>query len=159
MTFAGAFVIVLVISSSAFAQIDTFKLRSKYGEPLDRKTFTVRPGIDMVVDYGPNKIVCKLQLPAGTQTRFSGTPPPGIITKQQVDEVLEEVVPSAMRGKEIGKMSPFAVNGMPVPVLTQYENVSISEFPTRELNGGRIVVIFKVSACPKYDPFNPGSPQ
>src|SRR5260370_36469407 len=92
----------LVAASSAFAQIDTFSLRSKYGAPLDRESFTVRPGIEMVVDYGPSKQVCRIQLPSGV--RIVGTVPPDVVTKQQIDEILDEVLPPSIRGKEINRM-------------------------------------------------------
>jgi hypothetical protein len=156
MKFAVSFIVCLGAASSACAQIDASALRSKFGAPLDRETFTVRPKIEMVVDYGPNKLVYKLQLPAGI--KFLGTIPPDFVTKQQVDEVLEEVVPSESRGKELGRMSTFPVKGAPVLTVTLYEHVTISELSKNELTGGRITVAFKDAACPKYDPSNPGSP-
>ena len=67
MKVAIGFAIVFIAASPAFAQIDTFSLRSKYGVPLDRETFAVRQRIEMVVDYGPSKQVCRIQLPSGIQ--------------------------------------------------------------------------------------------
>jgi len=43
----------------------------------------------MVVDYGPSKQVCKIQLPSGM--KIVGTVTVGATTKEQVDEVLNEV--------------------------------------------------------------------
>ena len=60
--------VFLVVASSAAGQIDAFSLQSKYGAPLDRETFTVRPGVEMVVDYGPGKQACRIQLPSGERT-------------------------------------------------------------------------------------------
>ena len=37
-------------------------LRSKYGEPLARETFQVRPDMEMVVNYGPARQVCSIEL-------------------------------------------------------------------------------------------------
>src|SRR5260370_25110673 len=113
----------LVAASLAFAQIDTFSLRSKYGAPLDRETFTVRPGIEMVVNYGPGKQVCRIQLPSGM--RIVGTVPAGVVTKQQIDEVLEEVVPPSSRGKEVGRAG--AALGAPMLSTPDYEHVTIGE--------------------------------
>src|SRR5579862_213900 len=90
--------------SSAFSQIDASALRSKYGAPVDRETFTVRPGIEMTVNYGANKQVCKLQFPLAIEV--GGAVPPGVVTKQQVEAVLAELVPPSMRGKEVRKMTP-----------------------------------------------------
>jgi hypothetical protein len=118
---AICFVVVLAAASSAYGQIDATSLRSKYGTPVDRETFTARPGVQMIVDYGPNKLVCKIQVPAGM--KIVGTAPPGVATKQNIDEVLEEVVPSASRGKELGRSNPF---GAPEQTTTEYERVYIS---------------------------------
>jgi hypothetical protein len=113
MKFRTSTILLLIAASSAFAQLDSFTLHSKYGAPLDRETFTVRPGIEMVVDYGPSKQVCRLQLPSGMQ--IVGTVPPGAITKKQVDEVLTEVVPPSMRGKEVNRMSMGTIVGTVPP--------------------------------------------
>src|SRR5258708_13797214 len=98
--FVISFAVVWVGASSGIAQVDAYSLRSKYGPPLDRETFKVRPGIEMVVDYGPSKQACKIQLPSGM--KIVGTVPVGATTKEQVDEVLNEVVPPPIRGKEVG---------------------------------------------------------
>src|ERR1019366_8336807 len=99
---------------------DPFHLRSKYGAPLDREPFTVRPGIEMVVDYGPAKQVCRIQLPSGMQ--IVGDVPPGAITKQQIDQVLNEVVPPSLRGKELGGMAMGS--GVGVMSTADYEHVT-----------------------------------
>ena len=84
-------------SCSAFAQVEASRLRTQYGAPLDRETFMVRPRLEMVVDYGPSKRVCRIQLPSGRNV--VGTVPPGTITRQQIDEVLNEVAPPSVLGK------------------------------------------------------------
>ena len=52
-----------------FGQVDAFTLRAKYGEPLNRETFAVRPGIRIVVDYRPAKQACRVRIPSGNQIR------------------------------------------------------------------------------------------
>jgi hypothetical protein len=138
------FAMVLLAASSALAQVDAYSLRSKYGQPLDRETFTVRPGIEMVVDYGPSKQVCKIQLPSGK--KIVGTAPVGAITKDQINEVLNEVVPPSIRGKELGRM--MQGTGAPMLFMTGYEHVTISELQINYVGQG-ITVTFKDSACPK----------
>jgi hypothetical protein len=135
--------IVLLASTSAFGQIDASSLRAKYGAPLDRETFMVRPGIEMVVDYGPSRQVCRIQLPSGI--KIVGSVPPGQVTKQQIDEVLGDVLPPWIRGKRLnsylgatGAASAFS--------LVEYENISIGEV------GQRMTVTFKDSTCPKKTP-------
>jgi hypothetical protein len=145
MRAAVRLVICLGCASSAFAQIDAASLRSKYGPPLERETFTVRPGIEMIVDYGPNKQVCRIQLPSGEQ--YGGTVPENAITKQRIDEVLNEVIPPSVRGKEKGKGS--ASFGVTI-LFTEYENVMISE-PESDVIGRKITVTFKDPVCSKLN--------
>jgi hypothetical protein len=135
---------VLIAASSAFGQIDAPNLRSKYGAPLDRETFTVRPGIEVVVDYGPNKQVCRIQLSSGM--RIAGAVPTGAITKQQIDEVLNEVVPPSIRGREVGR--GLIATGAPMLATTEYEHVSINELQVGGVGKG-IAVTFKDPSCPK----------
>ena len=130
-------------SLSAFAQLlDGYKLRDKYGTPLDRETFTVRWGIEMVVDYGPSKQVCRIQLPSGTQ--YGGTIPDGAVTKQIVEEVLQEVVPASMRGKVVNRLT-FR-SGAYTRSTVIYEHFTMIEVPNIEVGSG-ISVIFRDAAC------------
>lgn len=141
---AISFAVGLVVASSAFAQVDALSLRSKYGTPLDRDTYTVRPGIEMVVDYGPSKQVCRIQLPSGM--RIVGTVPSGAITKQQIDQVLDEVLPPSIRGKEVNR-GTMAI-GAPMFFITEYEHVTIGELQVDSIGKG-ITVTFKDEACQK----------
>jgi hypothetical protein len=70
-------------------------LRAKYGPPHGRK-FTVSPGFEIEVEYAPDGQVRGIEFP--------GTAPDanGASTPQRVDEVLLELVPMSMRGREIG---------------------------------------------------------
>jgi hypothetical protein len=131
--------------SLALAQMDTYKLRDRYGPPLDRETFTVRPGIEMVVDYGSGRQVCRIQLPSGT--KYGGTVPVEAVTKEKVDAVLEEVVPPSIRGKELGR--GIEAFGVPMLSFTEYEHVTISEMKNGDIGTG-ITVTFKDAACQKH---------
>jgi len=142
--FALALVLLSVSASPTFAQMDAFTLRSKYGAPLDRESFTVRPGIEMVVDYGPSKQVCRIQLPSGM--RIVGTVPPGAVTKQQIDEVLDEVLPPSIRGKEVNRM--MMATGAPMFFVTEYEHVTIGESQVAGVGKG-ITITFKDESCPR----------
>jgi hypothetical protein len=136
--------VLLLAATSAFGQIDASSLRSKYGQPLDRETFTVRPGIEMVVDYGSGRQVCQIQLPSGEH--MVGSVPAGVVTKEQVDEVLNEVVPLSVRGKEINR--GLIYTGAPMFSFADYEHVSIGELKVNGTGKG-ITVTFKDPACPK----------
>ena len=133
----------LIVASLAHAQIDAFSLRSKYGPPLDRETFTIRPGIDIRVDYGPAKQACVIVLPSGMAVRESS---PDIITREQMKAVLDEVVPESVRGKEIRRGAIGA--GILQVVCTEYEHVTIDERFKGDVGTG-IVVTFKDPVCRK----------
>ena len=144
MRFVTSALLSLVAAWSACAQTNASSSRSKYGAPVDRETFTVRPGIEMIVDYGPNEQVCRIQLPSGKQ--IVGSVPPGAITKQQIDEVLNEVIPPSMRGKEINR--GMMATGAPMLIFTYYEHVTITELKHGAIGTG-VTVTFKDAACPK----------
>ena len=136
--------VLLLAATSAFGQIDSSSLRSKYGPPLDREIFTVRPGIEMVVDYGSGRQVCQIQLPSGEH--MVGSVSAGVVTKAQVDEVLNEEVPLSVRGKELNRL--MGQTGLTTFFLTDYENVSIGEVQVGGIGQG-ITVTFKDPSCPR----------
>lgn len=115
---------VVFFISPAFAQIDGTKfatdLRMKYGPALPRETFVVRPGIEMIVDYASNGHVCKIQLPP-----IGPSPGPGVVNGRAIDEITLELVPMALRGKEVGRL--MEAMGMNSVAVVQYENVNIAE--------------------------------
>jgi hypothetical protein len=128
---------------SAFAQIDGTKfasdLRTKYGPPLTRETFTVRSGIEMIVDYAANGHVCRIQLPPVGPGRD-----PGVSSPQAIDELISELVPLTMRGKELRRMMSTA--GRFSVLMVEYENVTVAE----GLEGQRrteVTVTFTKEAC------------
>src|ERR1700748_3850325 len=84
---------LFVVCCTAFGQ-DSSTLRAKYGEPVARETFQVRPNIEAVVNYGTGHQVCKIALPPGSYLNL-----PGFASAQEVDQVIDELVPPATRGK------------------------------------------------------------
>jgi hypothetical protein len=143
MKFQTVTILFLMAGSSAFAQPDASKLWAKYGPPLDRETFAVRPGVEMVVDYGPAKQVCRIQLPSGTQ--YGGTVPDGAVTKTLIQEILEEVVPASKRGKEVTRMAQ--IMGLMAISSVEYEHVTITESSNGNTGNG-ITVTIKDASCP-----------
>jgi hypothetical protein len=110
----------LGFAAALFGQIDSYQLRAKYGPPLDRETFTISPGYQIVVDYGPDHQASRLELPPAAPSLDQ----PGVITQKRVDDILLELVPMSMRGKEIRSMlQSFCVLSIK---STEYEHVIIS---------------------------------
>ena len=129
--------------SCAFAQIDGSRfssdLRAKYGPPLARETFIARPGIEMIVDYAANGNVCRIQLPPAGPGRE-----PGVEAVQVVDDFLAELVPLAMRGRELRRL--YIAIGAPSMSSVEYENVTISE-SLQDRRRTRVTVTFKNEEC------------
>ena len=138
-----ALALLLASASTTLAQLNAFQLRSKYGDPVARETFTIRPGIEMAVDYGASKQVCRIQLPSGM--RYVGTVPEGAVSKQQIDEVLNEMLPPSIRGKQLGEMA--STTGLARVSVMDYEHVSIAELFAGDIAKG-ITVTFKDDSCP-----------
>lgn len=137
-------ILLLIVCSSAPAQINALSLRLKYSPPLDRETFAVRPEVEIRVDYGPAKQACAIVLPSGTA--IVGTPSPDVVTPEQMKEILDDLIPDAARGKEI-KRGVIEVGILKV-VHTEYEHVNIDERFKSGVGTG-IVVVFKDPACQK----------
>jgi hypothetical protein len=127
------FLLCLVFVASAFAQIDKSTLTARYGPALNRETFTVRPGIELLVNYGPAYQVCSMKLP-------------GTVPKAQSDQILDELVPTAMRGTKgpefMGQLGLASVHSI------EYENIIINESYTGDRRNS-LTVVFKNAGCPK----------
>jgi hypothetical protein len=135
----------LIFTSSMFGQIDASALRAKYGAPLSRETFTVRPGIEMVVDYSPTaNHACRLELPGQAPMPQDARPGVGIDIKRPIDALIEEIVPPSMPGKELRRMCSSA--GAISMCWTDYERLSIIE--TFEVGRRTSVIVkFKTADC------------
>jgi len=133
---------LLALALPASAQLDSAQLRVKFGSPLNREIFRVPPGFDLVVDYGGDNQVCKLQVPALMPTGAKVQNPDDM--KQHMYEFLAELVPDSMRGKELGRFmsttGAFSTIG-----FAEYEHVTIVE--TYRGSNDTISVRFKNPAC------------
>lgn len=105
------------------AQLDSSALRAKYGPPLDREIFHIPPGFDLVVDYGPGRQVCSLEVPGlmPSTERVSRAPE----MKQRMYDFLLDLVPMTMRGAELRR--GVSVSGLASMTSIEYENVTIGE--------------------------------
>jgi hypothetical protein len=119
------------LASSLFGQIDSYQLRAKYGPPLDRETFTISPGFQIIVDYGPDRQACRLEIPLNQ---------PGVSSPKQVDGVLLDLVPMSMRGKQLSSL--ITSSGHSSVTSTVYEHVVVNE----PGNASNVVQLNPVSA-------------
>lgn len=79
--------------------LDTSALRAKFGSPLNRETFHIPPGFDLVVDYGPSNQVCRLEVPAlmPIDEKVEKVQNSAVM-EQRMYDFLAEVVPPSIRG-------------------------------------------------------------
>jgi hypothetical protein len=127
---------LFVVCCTAFGQMDTSTLRAKYGEPLARETFKVRPNIEAVVNYGTGRQVCNIEM---SQAQFA--------TRQEVDQVVDELAPPSTRGKMLNR--GIAASGRLSAVITSYEQVTITEPQDPDHPGRRtsVTITFNRSDC------------
>ncbi len=129
----------------ALAQLDSSALREKYGPPLHREIFHLPPGFDLIADYDAADQVCRVEVPAllptNEKVRNSSQ------MKQRMDDFLLELVPLAMRGKELGRLA--SMMGMISLSPIEYEHVTISELDHADQPFGNntITVTFKDRNC------------
>jgi hypothetical protein len=134
--------ILFVVCCTAFGQMDTSTLRAKYGEPLPRETFQVRPNIEAVVNYGTGHQICKIDLPPGSYVN-----PPHGASNHDVDQVIDELAPPSARGKEIG-VGVLSLSRASLRLM-RYEHVDISEPQDPDHPGRRtsVNITFKRPDC------------
>jgi hypothetical protein len=108
----------------AVAQLNSSTLRSKYGPPLNRETFHMPQGFDLVVDYDAANQACKMVVPAlmPTDAKVGNSEE----MKKRMYDFLADVVPAAMRGKEV-RRGAF-MSGLSSMSSVEYEHVTIHEF-------------------------------
>lgn len=115
---------LLALAASSFGQFDADAfpgfLRAKYGPPLRREIFQVQPDVQMVVDYAANGHVCSIQLPPIARTGNTNVSGP-----RGVDYLVDQLVPLAMRGKEVGRQ--VVAVGLPSVSVVMYEHIAIAE--------------------------------
>jgi hypothetical protein len=143
----GTAIAGLIFTSVMSAQVDSSALRARFGAPLNRETFTVRPGIEMVVDYSTTSThACRLEFPGEAPFPPGAAPGVGFNLKKLMDDVVDEIVPAAMRGKELGRMCESSgMNGM---CSRLYEHLSIIESMTGDRRTA-VIVRFKTADCLK----------
>jgi hypothetical protein len=126
------------------------ELRNRYGEP-DLERFIARPGIGFTVQYGSDHLACEVLVEPPQPLAYTKEDVP-LMSSEAVTEILEEVVPSRMRGKETGKI--VTASGCNEFQIVEYENMSIMRSthnclplkPEREI---RATIAFKREICPK----------
>lgn len=121
----------LLLAMPVLAQLDSASLRAKYGAPLNREIFRVRPGLDIAVDYGASRQVCAIEIPV-------------LPTEKDTDAFLAELVPDSMRGKELRRM--MGRMSLAWMLTVEYQHVAISETGHGDTRNAT-TVRFKTEGC------------
>ena len=124
------------------------EFHSKYGEP-DIERFIARPGIGLTVEFGSDGLACQ-ELLEPPQPLLHGEEPASFMSSDAVTEVLEEIAPAGLRGKETSKR--ITMSGCNKFEVVEYENLSITRsthncVPSSPNRDMRATVIFKRDAC------------
>jgi hypothetical protein len=113
--------------------------------------YAARPGISLTVEYGSDHLACQVLIEP-PQPLVHQEDQARLMSSEAVSEVLEEIAPVAMRGKEIG--TGGFQSGCNVARITEYENVSIMRSthtcdPSSPDQDIRTAITFKRNICPK----------
>jgi hypothetical protein len=145
---------LIVLLSATFAP-SSDELRNRYGPPdsehrnaggfLDSESFSMRPWVSLTAHYGSDQRACQIELTPGLGLEKSAQYQ--YVFGDTLSEVLEEIAPSAKRGKQLGEGTLHSSLH-----FTEYENLLVKQ--TQNFAGvTSVTVSFNRDACPK--PQNP----
>jgi hypothetical protein len=141
---------LLVAVGSVFLTQSFQEFHSRYGDP-DMERFAARPGISLAVEYGSDYLACQILIEP-PQPLIHQEEQARLMSSEAASQVLEEVAPIAMRGKEISSGS--FVSGCNEARVTEYEVVLIRRStrtcdPSSHDRDIRTAITFKRDICHK----------
>ena len=151
---------LLLTVGSVVLMTNSQEFRNLYGEP-DLERYIARPGISVTVEYGSDHLPCNAMIESPQRLGYTQEQVP-LMPSDTVTEVLEEIVPVAMRGKETNSM--IHVSGCNEVHMTDYENLFImrSTHTCDSLSHDqdvRTAITFKREICPQpRTPFTAARP-
>jgi hypothetical protein len=139
----------LIVAAASFGLAPSSpELHNRYGLS-DLERFTVRPGITATVEYGADRLACQIKIERYRSIVGQDPETAPRISVQEISEVLEELVPRAVRGKEISNSS-FQSSACGVGNSNEFENVTISQ-SLSPCQDSSAQIIFKRDICPKVN--------
>ena len=138
-----------VLMAACFGAAQTSQeLHSQYGEP-DIERFTARPGIGLTVEFGSDGLACQ-ELLEPLQPLLHREEQASFMSSDVVTEVLEEIAPADIRGKDTGKT--ITMSGCNAFEIVEYEHLWITRsihdcVPSSPNRDVRAVVAFKRDVC------------
>jgi hypothetical protein len=134
---------------------------NRYGES-DLERFSARPGIILTVEYGSDHLACQVLISPPQSLIHQENQAP-LMSSEGGSEVLEEIVPVAVRGKEINSF--IFESGCNEARTTDYDNGYIMRSKhtcdhSSQAQDVRTTISFKRNICPKQaNPTHPDSLQ
>jgi hypothetical protein len=134
--------IVLIVCTEAVSQSGVIPPQTLYGQPV-REVYMARPTVKVEVNYSSDHEVCKIDIQS---TVADWTKP----TKESLEQVLEEIVPSSMRGS--GRLSLYERMGCGGLNSTEYGEMFVDRVknycgPKSVTSPPTTVVLFKSKSC------------
>jgi hypothetical protein len=147
----AACLVFLVIPLSK--PVDTFDLRQRYGDPRTER-FRVRPDVTLIVSYGTDHKSCVLEIEPRKEF-LQEMVANETLSKDLTDQLLDEIAPPGIRGKEIMPLGSNVVSGSCNGGMTfgEYENLSINVsygFCDKTIGVHSATATFKRSACEQW---------
>ena len=105
-------------------QQSSSKYHSLYGLS-DLERFTVRPGITLTVEYGPDRFACQLQI-AAPRRIAEPLEQTKMLPEDETTQILDEIVPPNTRGEPVPGRGGSFQSGITAFAVEEYENVTIS---------------------------------
>jgi hypothetical protein len=138
----------VVAAASAASPQSSDEFHNRWGEPtLER--FQARPGISVTVEYGSDHLACQIAIEP-PQPLFHQEEQAQFMSSGAVTEILEEIVPAQVRGKETGRS--IAAIGCNEFEIVEYGNVAIMRstlncLPLKPERETRATISFKRDIC------------
>jgi hypothetical protein len=142
----GCFVLMAACFSAAQTSQE---FHSKYGEP-DIERFTARPGISLTVEFGSDGLACH-ELLEPLHPLLHREEQASFMSSDAVTEVLEEIAPAEVRGRQTGRT--ITMSGCNKFEIVEYEHLTIARSTHNCVASGpdrddtEATVTFKRDAC------------
>lgn len=151
MRWIAAFLVFLAIPFTK--PTDTFDLRQRYGDPRTER-FRIRPDVTLAVSYGTDHKSCVLEIEP-RKDFLQEMVANETLSKELTDQLLDEIAPPSIRGKEVMPLFSVVVAGGCNGMMTfgDYENVSINVsygFCEKVIGVHSATITFKRSACEQW---------
>jgi len=139
---------LFLAAASAVLPQSSQDLHNRFGES-DLERFMVRPGISLTVEYASDHMACRLLIESH-QALFHAEENSPPMSSEAVTEILEEVVPTHIRGKQTGRR--ITASGCNEFQTIDYENASITRsthncLPSKPEREIRATITFKRDIC------------